>query len=183
MSTGDGLFGLANLDPLSLVSHPQGELEVSVGSDAQPRDFSGELFANFDFSTFQQPLDSSPVTAVNDANDLVSLLQAPNDPEEQAYSAARQRQPSLFTQDVMQFLNFEVAEGVLQDATVPPAASTVSPQQVTNTPVASSMGQYVPPAGAANSTVRRVGGSWKPPVTIPESLDEQTSQQWDFSAA
>lgn len=201
MSTGDGLFGLANLDPLSLVSHPQGELEVSVGSDAQPRDFSGELFANFDFSTFQQPIDSSPDTAVNDANDLVSLLQAPNDPEEQAYSAARQRQPSLFTQDVMQFLNFEVAEGVLQDATLPPAAPTVSPQQVrapphpsshaqpmpiftqvTNTPVASSVGQYVPPAGAANSTVRRVGGSWKPPVTIPESLDEQTSQQWDFSA-
>ncbi|KAI6129432.1 hypothetical protein EDD16DRAFT_1701428 [Pisolithus croceorrhizus] len=201
MSTGDGLFGLANLDPLSLVSHPQGELEVSVGSDVQPRDFSGELFANFDFSTLQHSMDLSPVTAVNDANDLVSLLQAPNDAEEQAYSATRQRQPSLFTQDVMQYLNFEVAEGVLQDATVPPAASTVSPQQVrapphppphaqpmpiftqvTNTPVASSVGQYVPPAGAANSTIRRVGGSWKPPIPIPESLDEQTSQQWDLSA-
>ncbi|KAI6044670.1 hypothetical protein EDC04DRAFT_326532 [Pisolithus marmoratus] len=179
MSTGDGLFGLANLDPLSLVSHPQGELEVSVGADVQPRDFSGDLFANFDFSTLKQPMDFNPASAVNEADDLVSLLQAPNDPEGQAYSMARQRQPSLFTQDVMQFLNLEVAEGVLQDATVPPAASTVSPQQVTNTPVA---GQYVPPAGAANSTVRRVGGSWKPPVTIPESLDEQTSHHWDFSA-
>ncbi|KAI6032779.1 hypothetical protein F5J12DRAFT_887668 [Pisolithus orientalis] len=199
MSTGDGFFGLANLDPLSLVSHPQGELEVSVGVDVQPRDFSGELFANFDFSALEQPMDLNPATAVNDANDLASLLQAPSAPEEQAYSAARQRQPSIFTQDVMQFLNLEVAEGVLQDATVLPAASTVSPQQVrahpqppphaqpmpiftqvTNTPVA---GQYVPPAGAANSTVRRVGGSWKPPVTIPESLDEQTSHHWDFSAA
>ncbi|KAL4080185.1 hypothetical protein V8B97DRAFT_1914264 [Scleroderma yunnanense] len=205
MSGDDGVFSLANFDPLSLVSHPQGELELAVGPQAQPYDYNGDLFANFDFSSLEH-LDSHSmvnVTATNDADDLTSLFQTSINPDAEEYNSIKQRQPSMFTQDVMQFLNLEVAEGGLQDTTaMTPAPPTVAPQQVrappqpaqhakpmpiftqvTNAPVAGATAQYIPPAGAVNSSIRRVAGSWKPPVAIPESPVEQAPHPWDMSAS
>lgn len=206
MSGDNGVFSLANFDPGSLVSHPQGELELAMGLQAQTYDYTGDLFTNFDFSSLEIPLDSNPVantTTTNDADDLASLFQASINPEVDGYNSVKQRQPSMFTQDVMQFLNLDAADGGLQDTTaMAPTPSTVTPQQVrappppaqhpqpmpiftqvTNTPVAGGTAQYIPPAGAVNSSIRRVAGSWKPPVAIPESPVEQPSHPWDLSAS
>lgn len=203
MSGDDGVFSLADFDPGSLVSHPQGELELAMGRQAQTYDYTGDLFTNFDFSSFDIPLDSDPVanaTTTNDADDLASLFQTSINPEVDGYNFVKQRQPSMFTQDVMQFLNLDVADSGLQDTTAMASTpSTVTPQQVrappppvqhaqpmpiftqvTNTPVAEGTAQYIPPAGAVNSSIRRVAGSWKPPVVIPESPVESPSHPWDL---
>ncbi|KAG1716098.1 hypothetical protein ID866_1070 [Astraeus odoratus] len=205
MSGNDGVFSLTNFDPSTLVSHPQGELELAMGPQVESYDFSNSLFTNFDVPSLeQQSMDLNPAANTiipNTTDDLASLFQVPSNPEAQAFFSVQQRQPSMFTQDVMQFLNLEVEENALQDATVAPT-STVTPQQVrapphphlhaqpmpiftqvTNAPVASGMVQYVPPAGAMNSSNRRVAGSWKVPVAAAESPSEPRSPHpWDMAS-
>ena len=203
----DGVFRLPTVDSHSLVSQPQGELELAMGSQPQPYDYNGDLFANYDFSSLEPPpLESNimvPTTTANDMDDFASLFQTSINPDIDGYNSVIQRQPSMFTQDVMQFLDLEAAVGGLQDTTAtvfPP--STIAPQQVrappppaqhaqpmsiftqvTNTSVMGATAPYVPPAGAANSSIRRVAGSWKPPVAIPELSIEQPYHPWDLPAS
>jgi len=170
-----------------------------------------ELFADFDFVEFQRQIDSlresssstAPIAASPMQDDLHSLFHTPNKAEVEAYRSAQQRQPSVFTQDMMHFLNFEAAEDSAEDtsAAVSPAPvpTTVAPQQVrlqspqvaaampiftqmTNTPTVASGAttSYVPPAGAIFSSTRRVAGSWKPSFAVPPSQTEEIAQSWNF---
>ncbi|KAF9230852.1 hypothetical protein BU15DRAFT_83101 [Melanogaster broomeanus] len=189
MTGENGVFSLSNLNPSDLLAHPQGALEIAMGPQPSAFDFTGDLFANFDFSTLEQPMQANQA--------LISST--PNNPEIQVYTAAQQRQPSMFTQDVMQFLNLEAAEGSLQDTSTLAIATTVAPQQVrlppaqhahpmpiftqmTNTAIAD-VNSYVPPAGAIHSSTRRVAASWKPSFAVPDSPVEQPAQPWDLSAS
>ncbi|KAF9230518.1 hypothetical protein BU15DRAFT_83526 [Melanogaster broomeanus] len=207
MTGENGVFSLSNLNPSDLLAHPQGALEIAMGPQPSAFDFTGDLFANFDFSTLEQPMQANqalissvdPLAAVPVPDDFTSLFQTPNNPEIQVYTAAQQRQPSMFTQDVMQFLNLEAAEGSLQDTSTLAIATTVAPQQVrlppaqhahpmpiftqmTNTAIAD-VNSYVPPAGAIHSSTRRVAASWKPSFAVPDSPVEQPAQPWDLSAS
>ncbi|KAF9219590.1 hypothetical protein BS17DRAFT_384255 [Gyrodon lividus] len=191
MTGESGVFSLSNINPSDLLAHPLGELEVAMGSQASAYDFNGDLFANFDFSLLEQPLqpnqainlDIDPLAVLPVPDDFASLFQTPNNPEIQAHTAAQQRQPSMFTQDVMQFLNLEIAEGSLQDASIPDTTTAVAPQQMTNTPIAGGTGSYVPPAGAIHSSTRRVAASWKPSFALPNSPVEQPGQSWGVPAS
>ncbi|KAH0827332.1 hypothetical protein J3R83DRAFT_3960 [Lanmaoa asiatica] len=205
----NGVFNLSNIDSSDLLAHPQGHLEVTMGPQASTIDYNEELFADFDFAEFQQHmasftdngLSSAPVAPPSIEEDLQALFHVPNNPEVQAYTTAQQRQPSISTQDMMDFFNFDAAEGSTEDTSTvsPPVPTTVAPQQVrlqntqhaaampiftqmTNTPTVTSGTEYVPPAGAIYSSTRRVAGSWKPSFTIPLSQMEEPVQSWTLSS-
>jgi hypothetical protein len=197
----NGVFSLENINPADLVAQPQGELEIDMAPqpDVQSLELGG-FFNDFDFgaefAAATQEIDTSAVNPLDTVvqpgtsyNDFASLFQAPNNPELQAYTAAQQqRQPSFFTRELLDFINFdEAAEGGLQNAPAPqvrppPPPTTQSTQmpiftQMTNTPAVAHSG-YVPPAGAANSSTRRVAASWKSSFAVYDdsSLDPvQTS--------
>jgi hypothetical protein len=197
----NGVFSLENINPADLVAQPQGELEIDMAPqpDVQSLELGG-FFKDFDFgaecAAATQEIDTSTVNPLDTIvqpgtsyNDFASLFQAPNNPELQAYTAAQQqRQPSFFTRELLDFINFdEAAEGGLQNAPAPqvrppPPPITQSTQmpiftQMTNTPAVAHSG-YVPPAGAANSSTRRVAASWKSSFAVYDdsSLDPvQTS--------
>lgn len=200
---------MSNIDSSDLLAQPQGDLEVALGPQTSAIDYYEELFSDFDFVEFQRQIDSlreggsgtAPIATSPVQDDLHSLFHTPNNPELQAYQTAQQRQPSVFTQDMMHFLNFEAAEDSAEDTSAAvssaPVPTTVAPQQVrlqssqveaampiftqmTNTPtVASGATSYVPPAGAIYSSTRRVAGSWKPSFAIPPQTEE-TVQPWNL---
>lgn len=194
----NGVYNLENINPADLVAHPQGELEIAMAPqpDAQSLDL-GCLFNDFDFgaefAATTQEIESgvvNPLDTIVPFNDFSSLFQAPNNPELQAYEAAqqRQRQPSAFTREILDFINFE---GGPQNAPAPqvrpppppPAQSTQVPifTQMTNTPAVAHSG-YIPPSGAANSSTRRVAASWKPSFAVHDDLPvDQT--QWNVPIA
>ncbi|KAH7888303.1 hypothetical protein F5I97DRAFT_1924817 [Phlebopus sp. FC_14] len=208
MTGANGVFSLSNISPSDILANPQGQLEIAMGPPPNTLDFNGDPFADFDFSAWESRSESShladaAVAPTSVPDDFTLLFQTPNNPEISTYTTVPQRQPSLFTQDVMQFLNLEAADGTAapQDVTaVPPAAfTTVAPQQVrplhpahaqptpiftqmTNTPMVGYPAGYVPPAGAANSSSRRVAGSWKPSLPIPESPVEEATQLQPWAA-
>ncbi|OAX39957.1 hypothetical protein K503DRAFT_799226 [Rhizopogon vinicolor AM-OR11-026] len=200
----NGVYNMENINPAELAAHPQGELEIAMAPqpDAQSLDL-GDLFNDFDFgadfatqeteSGAVNPLDT--VVQPTSFNDFASLFQTPNNPELQAYQAAqqRQRQPSAFTREMLDFINFEAAEGGLQNAPAPqvrpppppPTPSTQMPifTQMTNTPAVAHSG-YVPPAGAANSSTRRVAASWKPSFAVhDDSPVDPVQTQWIIPTA
>jgi len=127
----NGVFGLENINPADLVTHPQGELETTMAPqpDAQSLELGG-MFNDFDFgtefATAMQEMESGAVGPLDTVvqpgtsyNDFTSLFQAPNNPELQSYTAAQQRQPGFFTRRMLEYINFdEVAEGELHN---PPA--------------------------------------------------------------
>jgi hypothetical protein len=187
-STGqNGVFNLANINPADILAQPEGELEVEMAPkpDAQSREFEN-YYDGFDFdaalatSEEHQPAAVNPADTVINTNlsvdDFTSFFQ-PN-PDVQAYMAAqqRQRQPSAFTRDMMQFINFDAGEGGSQNAAAPQVGAPPPPPpqaqspiftQMTNTTAVPQSG-YVPPAGAAHSSTRRVGASWKPTYAVPD---------------
>ncbi|KAG1745521.1 uncharacterized protein EDB91DRAFT_1246401 [Suillus paluster] len=205
-STGqNGVFNLDNINPADLIAHPQGELEIDMAQqpDQQSLDLA-QFYGNFDVnaalgSAIQEnypdtmdPLDIVIDRSTTSYNDLASLFQPPSNPELQAYTAAQQRQPSLFTRDLLQYINLDAAEGGLQDAPAPQVRQPPPPPpqsiqthiftQMTNTPVAAQSG-YVPPTGAVHSSTRRVAASWKPSFAIPDdSPIEHVQNPWSVSS-
>lgn len=202
-----GAFDMSNVDP-DLLAQPQGDLDVAMGPQASTVDYNKELFANFDFAEFDRQMasftgssSSSATVAPPVQEDLQALFHAPNNPEVQAYTTARQRQPSVFSQDMMGYFDFEAAGGSSEDtSTVPPVpvSTTVAPQQVrlqstqhaaampiftqmTNTPTVAPGTPYVPPAGAIHSSMRRVAASWKSSFPTPPSQVEEPVQHWTIS--
>lgn len=177
-----------------------------MGPQASTVDYHEKLFADFDFAEFEKEMaalaerSSSSATATTPSiqDDLQALFHAPNRPEVQGYAAPQQRQPSAFTQDMMRFFNFEAAEEDPSPVSPPSLPTTVAPQQVrlqsaqhevampiftqmTNASTFASGTSYVPPAGAINSSTRRVAGSWKPPFTIPPVQVEEPVQTWTLT--
>jgi len=198
----NGVFGLENINPTDLVTHPQGELEIAMAPqpDAQSLEL-GDMFNDFDFgtefATATQEMESGTVNPLDTVvqpgtsyNDFTSLFQVPNNPELQPYTAAQQRQPSFFTRGMLEYINFdEVAEGGLHNPPAPqvrhppppPTQSTKMPifTQMTNAPIVAHSG-YTPPAGAANSSTRRVAASWKPSFAVhDDSPVEAVQAPWN----
>lgn len=210
----NGVFNLSNIESSQLLTHPQGELEVVLGAQPSTIDYNEDFFTDFvdvDFTELQRQFDSltegGPSSSLLGSSslheDFQSLFQTPNNPELQAYTSAQQRQSSIFTQDMMDFLNFQAAEDATQDTsptTSPdPIPTTVSPQQVslpspqeaavmsiftqmTNTPTVASGTSYVPPPGAIYSSTRRVAASWKPSFAISPSQMDEPVQSWALQA-
>ncbi|KAF8547272.1 hypothetical protein OG21DRAFT_1490375 [Imleria badia] len=207
----NGVFNLSNIESSELLAHPQGDLEVALGSPPSTIDYNDDFFTGLDFVELQQQFDSlteagsssAPLASTSLHEDLQSLFHIPNNPEPQAYTPAQQRRPSIFTQDIMDFLDLQAAEDSTQDtsptASSDPIPTTISPQQVslpspqeaaampiftqmTNTPDVASGASYVPPAGAMYSSTRRVAGSWKPPFAISPSQMDEPAQSWALQA-
>lgn len=191
----NSVFNLSHINNSNLVVPPTGELEVAMGAQAQTVDYNTQFLADFiDFQNGIASLTDGGLTASSSQEDLQSLFHPPNNPEVQAYPA-RQRQSSIFTQDMMNFFNFEAAAGLAEDNSS--SLPTVAPQQVrlqnaqlaaaipiftqmTNTPNVTSSSLYVPPPGAIYSSTRRVGGSWKPSFVIASQMEDPV-QAWNPS--
>ena len=201
MTDENGVFNLSNIDSSDLLAQPHGDLEVAMGPQASTVDYHDEFFADFDFAEFQRQLEGDGLSSAPQSvqDDLSSLFHTPNNPEVQAYRTAQQRQPSVFTQDMMHFLNLDATENSTEDTSPTvspdPLPTTVAPQQLrlqspqvapampiftqmTNTSTVASGTPYVPPAGAIHSSTRRVAGSWKPSFVIPPSQMEEPVQSW-----
>ncbi|KAG2072273.1 hypothetical protein BDR04DRAFT_417616 [Suillus decipiens] len=187
----NGVFHMGRVSPADILAQPEGELEVEmapkfdVHSQELENYYNGfDIEAAFATSQEHQPATVNPSGTVNPADtvlntnlssvDFKSFFQ-PN-PDVQTYIAEqqRQRQPSAFTRDIMRFINFDAGESESHNVPTPqvgapPPAPTQSPifTQMTNTAVVPQSG-YVPPAGAANSSTRRVAASWKPTYRIPD---------------
>lgn len=182
---------MANIKPADILAQPEGELEVEMAPkpDAQFQELEN-YYNDFDFeavlatSEEHQPSTVNPSGTVNPADTVINTNLSVDDfssffqpnPDVQAYMAAqqRQRQPSAFTRDMMQFINFDAGEGGSQNAAAPQVGAPPPPQaqspiftQMTNTTAVPQSG-YVPPAGAAHSSTRRVGASWKPTCAVPD---------------
>ncbi|KAG1777053.1 hypothetical protein EV702DRAFT_302170 [Suillus placidus] len=194
-STGqNGVFSMSNIKPADILAQPESELAVEMAPkpDAQSRELenyynSFDIEAALGASQEHQASTVNPSGTVNPADTVINTNLSADDftsffqpnPDVQAYMAAqqRQRQPSAFTRDIMQFINFDAGEGGSQNAAAPqvgaPPPPTQQPQapiftQMTNTAAAVPQSGYVPPAGAVHSSTRRVGASWKPSYAIPD---------------
>lgn len=206
-ATGDpSIFQLSNFNPDSLLTNPEGEIEVSMGhvpfSYDQQSNFPdpANLFGDFDFSAAaagpsSQPMDDSsagPLSPIEHAPEFSSLFQTNNI----ADSSSNMPQPDFgsFSADSMyQYLNLEPS----MSASVPPPETTPSrpPPPVhsqsmpfmTNDPEDADTappGPYIPPAGAAHSSTRRVAASWKPNFAPPDSpVDHSPTRPWGMSAS
>jgi hypothetical protein len=188
------------------MSRPQGLYDVDMAPQAHAVDYNNQLFSNFDYDEFEQQMASLAAgnpsfvpPAPLSQEDIQSLFRTPNNPEIQAYMAARQRQPSAFTLEMMRLMELEAAEAAnieaaSSSATLIPVPTTVAPHQVgiqnlqhaaempiftqvTNIETVPSGSSYVPPAGAIYSSTRRVAASWKPPLATPLQMEEPT-QTW-----
>ncbi|KAG2153633.1 uncharacterized protein EDB93DRAFT_1248537 [Suillus bovinus] len=192
MLSSDGVVDVANTNPGDALVQPEGEVEVNMAPkpDAQSQELQ-HYYNSFDMeavlATSQQPHSATmnPSGTVNPADTVINTSLAADDftsffkpdPDIQAYIAAqRQRQPSAFTRDMMQFINFDAGEGGSQNAEAPQVGAPPPPPQqaqasiftqMTNTAAVPQSG-YVPPAGAAYSSTRRVAASWKPSYAIPD---------------
>ncbi|KAG1812517.1 uncharacterized protein BJ212DRAFT_1301502 [Suillus subaureus] len=191
-STGhNGIFNMSNVNPADILAQPEGELQVEMGPepDAQSQELEN-YYNGFDIETAfatsqeQQSATVSPSGTVNPADTVINTTLSADDftsffkpnPDVQAYIATqqRQRQPSAFTRDMLQYINFDAGEGGSQNAAAPQVGAPPPPQaqspiftQMTNTAAVSQSG-YVPPAGAAHSSTRRVAASWKPCYAVPD---------------
>lgn len=191
-STGqNGVFHMGRVSPADILAQPEGELEVEMApkSDVHSRE-AEDYYYGFDIeaalatSQEHQPAAVNVSGTVNPADTVINTNFSLDDfksffepnPDVQAYMAEqqRQRQPSAFTRDIMQFINFDAGEGESHNVATPqvgapPPPPTQSPifTQMTNTAAVPQSG-YVPPAGAANSSTRRVAASWKPIYRIPD---------------
>ncbi|EGO25371.1 hypothetical protein SERLADRAFT_437126 [Serpula lacrymans var. lacrymans S7.9] len=199
-ATGDpSIFQLDDFDPQMLLANPLGELEVAMGP--QPQQLlqsyfdSQDLFGNFDLAnafadapSLSQELQSATIdprqtltstSSETSTQDIASLFTT-NAPE-----SVKQRQVSMFTQEVMQYLNFEAMEGAgsstQQDNTSmkpsPPHHRQLTPvlEPVSTNTYVQSHGSSGPSAGVIHSSARRVASNWKHPV-IQESPLEHASQ-------
>ncbi|KIK40366.1 hypothetical protein CY34DRAFT_273115 [Suillus luteus UH-Slu-Lm8-n1] len=193
-STGqNGVFNMANISPADILAQPEGELEVEMAPkpDAQSQELEN-YYNGFDFeaalatSEEHQPTTVNPSCTVNPADTVINTNLSVDDftsffkpnPDVQAYMEVQrlQRQPSAFTRDMMQFINFDAGEVGSQNAAAPQVGAPPPPPpqaqspiftQMTNTTAVPQSG-YVPPAGAAHSSTRRVAASWKPNFAVSD---------------
>ncbi|KAJ6603110.1 hypothetical protein B0H10DRAFT_644679 [Mycena sp. CBHHK59/15] len=165
-ATGDpSIFQISNFDPQSLLEHPTGQLEVSLGQLS---------FPGFD--------DANPIPDITDLGFYIpdSFRSYGNDVPANEYGsgmellfpaiepAPNQDFGAVYNAD--DFLNFD------DTSDARPAPSSEQPTSQTSRP-------YVPPSGAAHSSTRRVGASWKPPITSGSPVDQSaTRPSWSVHA-
>ncbi|KAJ7782872.1 hypothetical protein B0H16DRAFT_471606 [Mycena metata] len=142
-ATGDpSVYQLSNFDPQSLLDHPTGQLEVSLGQMNFPG-FDDPIPNLSDFPYYISPPDGGPPEFAGDFSSLFSSV----DPTTQDYSGS-------YNAD--DFLNFDA-----------PDASSSRPAPAVEQPSPEASRPYVPPSGAALASTRRVGGRWYPPPSSP----------------
>ena len=200
------------MDADDLWSHPQGEIEVSLGQMPLPGPDTFQ-FDDFDFSSFLSQLqsESAMVTAQESrtlAQDLSTLLldksleQPATVTAQESRTLAQdlstllldksleqpQRDFSASDSSIFQYVNLDSA---LRDEDPPvsvyPTPSPQHDEKASNSSacVAPAQTTYAPPAGAMFSSTRRVAASWKPPFTVkPESpVDHSPPRQWGVPAS
>ncbi|OCH90244.1 hypothetical protein OBBRIDRAFT_608861 [Obba rivulosa] len=160
------VFSLTNIDFAQLLGDAPLHIDVALQGQAelQAQQFE-QILQNFDSGA---PFGAFDPTAL------------PTIPEgQQAMGADAQ---NIFDDAaLMQFLNFDApfAQPQQPEHAAPPAHV----QAMSAVPVASTSTGYVPPAGATHSGVRRVAGSWKPPVmSHEEPVDHAAPQFWGVPA-
>ncbi|CCM00606.1 uncharacterized protein FIBRA_02642 [Fibroporia radiculosa] len=160
---GPEVWQLSGFDEDMFMLDPPGEIDLAMGQITQLTEGEAELqrqqfaqfLANFDFSQLPSGLDVFPAPA-------------PQPPQQDVFEMSDdQGRPRSVTQEsFMQFLNLDASfVAPLQEQTIQPAMLHAEPQPpTTSSPSSSATGssQYVPPSGAANASMRRVAGSWKP---------------------
>ncbi|KAH7915236.1 hypothetical protein BJ138DRAFT_1109913 [Hygrophoropsis aurantiaca] len=184
MGMSSGVFSLTDMSPSDLLMNPSGELTVSLGQMMPPSSFNDEFFAGFDLNAAFAAEGSTSLSSNNGigptdppptAEDIAALISSGMSGP--AYPMpVQQRQPSLFTQDVLSFLDIDGGEHANQQQNqhqtqeVAQQVRTHVPQQSHPMPILEQMstntqvparGQYVPPTGAMYSSTRRVAASWK----------------------
>ncbi|KAJ7188483.1 hypothetical protein C8R46DRAFT_22145 [Mycena filopes] len=160
-ATGDpSVFAISNFDPQSLLDHPTGQLEVSLGQ---------MNFPNFDdpipnltdlpyYGSQSYGPDVGPHQFPGDFSALFTPMNTPAQDYHGSYNAD-------------DFLNFD------ENA---PDASSSRPAPAAEQPTPESPRPYVPPSGAALASTRRVGGRWRPP---PSPLEQSPPRStWSVHA-
>ncbi|KAJ7251782.1 hypothetical protein B0H12DRAFT_1185159 [Mycena haematopus] len=158
------IFELSNFDPQSLLDHPTGQLEVSLGQMNFP-DFSDPIPSMADLPYYV----SQPYAADSDVNpsefpsDFASLFPLMNGSATSDFNG---------TYNADDFLNFDANTS---DASPAAPGMERSPETTPSRPA------YVPPSGAALSSTRRVGGKWRPPES-PTSEQSPPRTTWGVHA-
>ncbi|KAF8626844.1 hypothetical protein AX15_004673 [Amanita polypyramis BW_CC] len=159
------IFHLNNIDVDLLTANPTGEIEVSMGQ--VPLAFENLLspenelsipdFMSFDFSHMAGPSLQSPDTIPLTDNTSPQPLRLSSElSDNMAYNAE-------------EFLNFdEISMNVIPPAGAPPDSQDGGGTSETRSSVPPCSSSYVPPSGAALSSTRRVGATWKPPFIEKE---------------
>ena len=194
---GQDIFQLSNLNPDDLLAHPEGELDISMAkmpfslADDDQFNLSAAL-EDFDFSTAlastsSHPMNSSQPVSPTDPPDIASLYysqdgihsQSPSSPIHQQ----QRRDFGSFSSDMMlQYINLDGAPPAPGER---PFSPTHHNNHSTGSAPVASPGSYVPPAGAAYSSTRRVGQSWKSPPYggSPSSPVDRSSSRWGVPAS
>ncbi|PFH52009.1 hypothetical protein AMATHDRAFT_57692 [Amanita thiersii Skay4041] len=169
-TTDPSVFQLNNIDADFLTANPGGEIEVSMGQ--LPLAFETFLtsegtisdFTAFDFSSMAGPSSQSldVISAVTDVNSAVPTGDS-------------------VTYNADEFLNFDETFNAIPSLSSPrPHTNALNDGQSTSTP----SGSYVPPPGAAYSSTRRVGATWKPVFLDSDSVIERSPpKSWGVPAS
>lgn len=145
------IFELGNIDPSQLTAEPTGEIEVSLGDSLDLSVFPSDLF------NFGDPF-SMPQMGSTAASEFYIPQPIPNDG---AVEGERHDSTSNMGYNPDDYLDFGPSSTFGETNDIPVAAAAQAGS------CAASNGAYVPPAGAANSSIRRVGGTWTKQAQTP----------------
>ncbi|EMD37780.1 hypothetical protein CERSUDRAFT_123639 [Gelatoporia subvermispora B] len=159
------VYSISNLDYNQFASDAPPQIDVALQGQDQ-----AQGMPNFELETFEQMLRMLDQTGPVDTFNPGTL---PTIPEGVQSTTGTEDQGMFDDAALMQFLNFDAAIAPPAPQEMPPP-----PVPVQTMPVASMSSGYVPPAGAAFAGVRRVAGSWKPPIMSPEEPVEHVAPHY-----
>ncbi|KAF8629200.1 hypothetical protein AX17_005785 [Amanita inopinata Kibby_2008] len=184
------IFHLNNIDVDLLTANPGGEIEVSMGQLpltfenllASQNGISIPYFASFDFSNMAGPSSQSldALSSVNHTNDTPTVA-----PHTLRLSSGTSDNVSY---NADEFLNFdETSFNVISSQSIISAVESPSESQNSTQSDAvdssASSTSYVPPPGAAYSSTRRVGATWRPPfIGTDTTVDRSPPRPWGVPA-
>lgn len=132
-------------------------------------------FSQFDFSSIagpsSQPIDNLSSTQPSDLN---SMFQS-NASQFTSSTPSSDQSTYDFTYNMEEFLNFDDSLSVIDPVLQNPPEQRVVSDSTNTTPPAPTRTPYVPPAGAAYSSTRRVAASWKASFAIATDDDHNTT--------
>lgn len=166
-ATGDpSIFMLNNFDAQSLLDHPTGQLEVSLGHMTFPA-FDDPIPNMSDFPFYIPQSYSNDNGATGLSGDFVPLF-----PAMESQPAPAQDLSGNYNAE--EYLNFD---GNAADA----FSSRPAPVEQRSTDTSRS---YVPPAGASRSSTRRPGGTWhrSPGSPVAAAIDQSSRSTWGVPA-
>ncbi|KAK7057403.1 HMG box domain-containing protein [Favolaschia claudopus] len=166
-ATGDpSVFELSDFDPQSLLDHPTGQLEVSLGHFDFPG-FDDPIPHMADFGHYV-PQSYAASTNSTEFGGGMSTLFSPMDPAATT--------PGDFHTSYDDFLNFDTN---ISDASASQSVPATEQRSSETTPTRPA---YVPPSGAAHTSTRRVGGKWRPPAAESPTGQSPSQLPWGVHA-